>query len=106
MVTVSPLRLLHSWREQHEAKRTHVLAEGILAVMRRHQADTRAELLFSTELLTKFVGAEVVSRLMWKSLSGERATGNVIAHRARSRGIPRYGLDAPRGLVGRERDAS
>jgi DNA-binding transcriptional regulator YhcF (GntR family) len=58
MVTVSPLRLLHSWREQHEAKRTHVLAEGILAVMRRHQADTRAELLFSTELLTKFVGAE------------------------------------------------
>jgi hypothetical protein len=58
MVTVSPLRLVHSWREQQEAKRTHILAERILAVMRRRQADARAELLFSTELLTKFVGAE------------------------------------------------
>jgi hypothetical protein len=34
------------------------LAERILAVMRRRQADARTELLFSTELLTKFVGAE------------------------------------------------
>jgi hypothetical protein len=58
MVTVSPLRLVHTWREQQEAKRTDVLAERILEVMRRRQADARAELLFSTELLTKFVGAE------------------------------------------------
>jgi hypothetical protein len=58
MVTVSPLRLVHTWREQQEAKRTDVLAEQILAVMRRRQADARAELLFSTELLTKFAGAE------------------------------------------------
>jgi hypothetical protein len=58
MVTVSPLRLVHSWRQQQEAKRTDVLAERILAVMRRRQAGARAELLFSTELLAKFVGAE------------------------------------------------
>jgi hypothetical protein len=58
MVTVSPLRLVHTWREQQEARRTDVLAERILAVMRRRQADARTELLFSTELLTKFVGAE------------------------------------------------
>jgi hypothetical protein len=58
MVTVSPLRLVHTWREQQEAKRTDVLAERILEVMRRRQADARAELLFSAELLTKFVGAE------------------------------------------------
>jgi hypothetical protein len=58
MVKVSPLRLVHTWREQQEAKRTDVLAEQILAVMRRRQADARAELLFSTELLTKFAGAE------------------------------------------------
>jgi hypothetical protein len=57
MATVSPLQLVHSWREQQEAKRTDVLAERILAVMRRRQADARAELLFETELLTKFVGA-------------------------------------------------
>jgi hypothetical protein len=35
MVTVSPLRLVHTWREQQEAKRTDVLAERILEVMRR-----------------------------------------------------------------------
>jgi hypothetical protein len=58
MVTVSPLRLVHSWREQQEAKQTGVLAERILEVMQRRQAAARAELLFSTELLTKFVGAE------------------------------------------------
>ena len=58
MVTVPPLRLVHTWRSQQEAKRTDVLAERILAVMRRRQADARAELLFSAELLTKFVGAE------------------------------------------------
>jgi hypothetical protein len=57
MVTVSPLRLVHTWREQQEAKRIHVLAERILEVMRRRQAHARTELLFSTELLTKFVGA-------------------------------------------------
>jgi hypothetical protein len=58
MVTVSPLRLVHTWREQQDAKRTDVLAERILGVVRRRQADARTELLFSTELLTKFVGAE------------------------------------------------
>jgi hypothetical protein len=57
-VTVSPLKLLHSWREQKEARRTHVLAERILTLMRRRQADARTELFFSTELLTKFAGAE------------------------------------------------
>jgi hypothetical protein len=54
MVTVSPLRLVHTWREQQEARWTDVLAERILVVMRRRQADARTELLFSTELLTKF----------------------------------------------------
>jgi hypothetical protein len=58
MVTVSPLRLVHTWREQQEAKRIDVLAGRILAVMRRRQAHARTELLFSTELLTKSVGAE------------------------------------------------
>jgi hypothetical protein len=58
IVTVSPLRLVHSCREQQEAKRTHVLAERILAVMRQRQADARTELLFSTELLTKSAWAE------------------------------------------------
>jgi DNA-binding transcriptional regulator YhcF (GntR family) len=68
MVKVSPLRLVHTWREQQEAKRTDVLAERILAVMRRRQADARTELLFSTELLTKFAGAEPaeVSRALQK----------------------------------------
>jgi hypothetical protein len=37
MVTVSPLRLVHTWREQQETKRTDVWAERILAVMRRRQ---------------------------------------------------------------------
>ena len=41
MVTVPPLRLVHTWRSQQEAKRTDVLAERILAVMRRRQADAR-----------------------------------------------------------------
>jgi hypothetical protein len=58
MARVSPLRVVLRWREQRKAKRTQVLAERILAVMRRRQADARIELLFSTELLTKFVGAE------------------------------------------------
>jgi hypothetical protein len=68
MMTVSPLRLVHTWREQQEAKRTDVLAERILTVMRRRQADARTALLFSTELLTKFVGAEPaeVSRALGK----------------------------------------
>jgi hypothetical protein len=58
MATVSPVRLVHTWRQQQEAKRTDVLAERILEVMRRRQADAKTELLFSTELLTRFVGAE------------------------------------------------
>jgi hypothetical protein len=58
IMTVSPLRLVHTWRERHEAKRTDVLAERILAVMRRRQPDAKTELLFSTELRARFVGAE------------------------------------------------
>jgi hypothetical protein len=61
MVPLSPLRLVQIWREQQQAKRTDMLAERILAVMRRRQADARSELLFSTELLTKLVGADPAS---------------------------------------------
>jgi hypothetical protein len=56
MVTVSHLGLVHTWREQQEAKRTDVLAKRILVVMRRRQADARTELLFATELLTSSLG--------------------------------------------------
>jgi hypothetical protein len=67
MVTASPLRLFHTWHEQQKAKRTDVLAERILAEMRRRQAygwgtvyspDARSELPFSAELLTRLFGAE------------------------------------------------
>jgi hypothetical protein len=67
MVTASPLRLFHTWHEQQKAKRTDVLAERILAEMRRRQAygwgtvyspDARTQLPFSAELLTRLFGAE------------------------------------------------
>jgi hypothetical protein len=67
MVTASPLRLFHTWHEQQKAKRTDILAERILAEMRRRQAygwgtvhspDARTQLPFSAELLTRLFEAE------------------------------------------------
>jgi hypothetical protein len=58
MVTISPLRLVHTWREQQVAKRTDVLAERILGGDAATSGGRQGRTLFSTELLTKFVGAE------------------------------------------------
>jgi hypothetical protein len=52
------VRLFHTWREQQEAKADRRLGRANPGVMLRRQADARTELFFSTELLTKFAGAE------------------------------------------------
>jgi hypothetical protein len=58
MVTVSPLRAGPHLARAGGGQADDVWAERILAVMRRRQADARTELLFSAELLTRFVGAK------------------------------------------------